>query len=114
MWYYQDLKVFNDIYLLTKKILEKIRKFPKLFKYTLWDKIQANLYNSISLLIALNPSYDKIPKITQMIYIFELLQVQIRLAKDMKCFSKISDYLEISEDITTILKQLEWWKKSIK
>lgn len=110
---YAHLKVFKDFYQLTLTIIATIREFPKMYKYTLGSAIQNNIYLILQNIVLSNStiaakrSVILLETITQV----ELLQIQIRLCKDLNCMPGNKAYYKISGELTSILKQLEGWYK---
>lgn len=108
---YGHLKVFKDSYELTKCSLASIRKFPKMFKYTLGSEIQNNMYAILNSIIVANSKIDKSENIREAITKLEIVQIQMRLAKDMQCFSNTNIWFDLTEKSNIILRQLEGWIK---
>lgn len=104
------LKVFKDSYDLTKCILVSIRKFPKMFKYTLGGEIQTNMFEMMSSIIMANSAPEKTTLIFEAIIKLEIVQIQMRLAKDMQCFSNNNVWYDLIIKSNEILKQLEGWR----
>jgi len=111
---YSHLKVFKDFYDFSKICLNSIRLYPRLFKYTLGDKIQDNIYHIIEQMVKANSINHKYEILSETIVNAELLQIQLRLSKDMHCFVNLNVWVELSNRLILILKQLEGWKKSQK
>lgn len=111
---YQHIKVFQDFYSFSLKLLDSLRRFPQLFKFTLATEIQKNVYNILYLIIKSNATLLKKEYLAQAVFQGELLQVQLRLSKDLQCFHNLSVYAHLSSELVCILKQLEGWKKSSK
>lgn len=109
---YDHLKVFKDFYSFSKDSINAVRKFPRIFKYTLGTSIQNNIYEVLKNIVKVNALKEKKELLSEIIIDVELLQIQIRLAKDLNCFTKIDTYFYLSEQITNILKQLEGWKRA--
>ncbi len=109
---YDHLKVFKDFYSFSKDSINAIRKFPQMFKYTLGSSIQNNIYEVLKNIVKVNALKEKKELLSSLIADVELLQIQVRLAKDLNCFTKMDTYFYLSEQITTVLKQLEGWKKA--
>ena len=109
---YQHLPVYKDCYDLTVQMLGVIRKFPRVFKYTLGEQIQNNLYSLLSMVVKVNRITHKDDALTEALFQAELIQIQIRLAKDLNCFTNIKTYLDISNRLVIVSRQLEGWKKS--
>lgn len=89
-----------------------MRKFPRQFKFTLGVAIQNNICEIFKLIVEVNSLTQKKTMLQEIIGKAELLQIQIRLSKDLDCFAKIDIYFFLSEQLTTVLKQLEGWKKA--
>ena len=106
---YEHLKVFKDCYDLTLEMVKVSRDFPKMFKYTLGGKIQEDLFAVLSLIQQANSAREKEPFQSAGILKMELLKIQIRLAKDLQCFSQ-DKYLVFIAEVESILRQLEGWK----
>lgn len=109
---YDHLKVFKDFYSLSEASINAIRKFPQMFKHTLGTDIQKNIYVVLKNLVKVNALKEKKELLSSLIVDVELLQIQIRLAKDLNCFTKMDTYFYLSEQLTNVLKQLEGWKRA--
>lgn len=110
---YSHLPIYNDFYKLSLIIIQHIRNFPRMFKYTLGSAMQNNIYEILAMIVETNSTKDKQVYIQKMIVKIELLQIQVRLCKDLNCFNKIDSYFYISESIANISKQLEGWRKAL-
>ncbi|MGC8867962.1 MAG: four helix bundle protein [Elusimicrobiales bacterium] len=108
---YEHLKVYKDFYDFSKQMLNSIRKYPKLFKYTLGSSIQEIIYEVLRGIVMVNGMEKKKEKLSELISYVELLQIQIRLSKDMNCFGDLNMYFNLSQRLTEVLKQLEGWRK---
>jgi hypothetical protein len=109
---YQHLPVYKDCYDLTVQVLGAIRRFPRVFKYTLGEQIQNNLYSLLSMVVKINSAVHKKELLATAVLETELILTQIRLAKDMRCFANLKVYLDLSNRLVIISKQLEGWRKS--
>jgi len=109
---YQHLPVYKDCYDLTVQVLGSVRRFPRVFKYTLGEQIQNNLYSLLSMVIRINSAIHKKELLAEAVLETELIQTQIRLAKDLNCFANIKVYLDLSNRLVIIGRQLEGWRKS--
>lgn len=109
---YEHLKVFQDFYAFSKDCNNAIRKFPRMFKYSLGQAIQENIYEILKNIVKVNSLKNKQELLATIIVDVELLQIQLRMAKDMNCFATMDSYFYLSKQITNVLKQLEAWKKA--
>jgi hypothetical protein len=110
---YQHLPIYKDTYDVTLGLLQSIRSFPRLFKYTLGSEIQKNLYTLLAMIVKVNGLYQKKDLLTNVSVQVELIQTQIRLARDCQCFKNIQSAIDFSNRLVKISRQVEGWRRSV-
>jgi len=85
----QHLPLYLKLYQLIKYLHERVRNFPKQYKYSLGQSILDLSWSCLDLLITANVlSYkEKHAKILQLSIIFDCLKVRLRIAQEMSVIS---------------------------
>lgn len=106
------VKKLYDLYLLTHKL---ISKFPKHEKYTLGEKIETNIIESIELIIFGNvqPKNFKDGYLLKANAKIEILKIFYRIAFEINAI-EIKNYLKAEEILQEIGKMLGGWIKYLK
>jgi len=111
---YNNLPVYKTSYDLLLEVFEIIKKFPREYKYTLWDKIKNEIIDLITSIYRANNSFDnRIFNIKSAREKVEILRLYMRLTKDLKLIN-INKYVNLSENIESLSKQLLAWENSFK
>lgn len=102
----RDIRIiYKASYGMTLSLFHVIKKYPKEFKYTLWDQIKKNCLELISTIYRANSLFDKIILIQESRWYLQSLRVLLRLSKDLHIVS-IEKFVFIQENIESISKQL--------
>ena len=110
---YQNLPVYKTSYDLLILIFSLVKEFSKEYKYTLWDSIKKELLELIKNVYKANSSFDnRLINIKNARENIETLRLYIRLCKDLKIIN-LKNFVDVSEKIESISKQLFSWEKSI-
>ena len=110
----RDIRIiYKASYDMTLSLFHVIKKYPKEFKYTLWDQIKKNCLELISTIYRANSLFDKIILIQLFRWYLQSLRVLLRLSKDLHIVS-IEKFVFIQENIESISKQKKKQKKKKK
>lgn len=117
---YQHLLLYLKIYQFIKFLYERVRNFPKQFKYTLGENILNLSWRCLDLVLEANalPNEEKYPKILELSITFDKLKVRLRMSQELNLISKrqfvhIQTY-NIKEIGEMIGGWLKWASKIIK
>ncbi len=111
---YNNLPVYKTSYDLLLEVFEVIKKFPREYKYTLWDKIKNEIIELITSIYRANNSFEnRIINIKNSREKVEVLRLYMRLTKDLKLVN-INKFVSFSENIESLSKQLLAWENSFK
>lgn len=116
MAYTENLKVYKLSYDMMIEIYKEISNFPKEYKYSLWEKIKEYTLEIVMNIYETNSIFDPEKRkqyLDKTIISAEKTKLLLRLSKDINILS-LTKFASISIVIVDILRQLEWWKKSIK
>jgi hypothetical protein len=80
---YQHLPIYKATYDLLNLITQKTRNFPRDFKYSLGDKIRNECIELVVHIYKANSSRDKTPFLENILERMQVIQLLIRLSKDM-------------------------------
>lgn len=111
-----ELNVYRDFYRLTQYILIEAPKFPRIYKYTLGERMMNVSLECLKYIQLINVSYDKETRLNYfnlLIAEFESLKILCRLSSDsnIRCLSK-NKFAFIVDLLSSIGKQITAWKKS--
>ena len=108
-----ELKVYRDTFNLTKLILEVVKQFPKLAKYTIGQRAIDTCLNLLDLIQMINMSEARERQTYFLRFIMnaEKLKVLVRLAVEEKIIS-VTKQSQIAILQNSIGKQISGWKKS--
>lgn len=110
---YQNLPVYKTSYDLLILIFFLVKEFSREYKYTLWDSVKKELLDLIKNVYKANSSFDnRLINIKNARENIETLRLYIRLCKDLKIIN-LKNFVDVSEKIESISKQLFSWEKSI-
>ncbi len=111
---YNNLPVYKTSYDLLLIIFDITKTFEKQYKYTLWDKIKNEIIDLITSIYRANNSFEnRLQNIKKSREQIEVLRLYIRLCKDLKLI-KLENFVDLSEKIESLSKQLFAWENSIK
>ena len=111
---YNNLPVYKTTYDLLLIVFEITKNFEKQYKYTLWDKIKNEIIDLITSIYRANNSFEsRLERIKKSREQVEVLRLYVRLTKDLKLI-KINIFVDLSEKIESLSKQLFAWEKSMK
>lgn len=105
---YNHLPVFQKTYLLTVEMYGVTSRFPRLYRFTLGEKLKALLSDLLCLIVAANGREDKAPSLDAATITLEQLRIHIRLASDLKILG-LGTYESMSRALEEISKQLSGW-----
>ena len=109
---YENIPVYKASYDLTLQLFHVIKKFPKDFKYTLWEQIKKDALTLIGSIYKANMVKEKQNKILEVRWYVESLKVLLRLSKDLHIIP-LDKFILISQSIEIISKQLVAWQNYI-
>ena len=108
-----ELKVYRDTFQLTKLILEVVKQFPKLAKYTIGQRAIDTSLMMLDLIQMINMSEARERQTYFLRFIMnaEKLKVLVRLAVEEQIIS-LTKQSQIAILQNSIGKQISGWKKS--
>ena len=108
-----ELKVYRDTYELTKLILEVVKQFPRLAKYTIGQRAIDTSLMMLDLIQMINMSEARERQTYFLRFIMnaEKLKILVRLAVEEKIIS-VTKQSQIAILQNSIGKQISGWKKS--
>lgn len=105
---YNHLPVFQKTYLLTVEMYGVTSRFPRLYRFTLGEKLKALLSDLLCHIVAANSQEDKVPSLEEAAITLEQLRIHIRLSSDLKILG-LGTYESMSRALEEISKQLSGW-----
>jgi hypothetical protein len=86
----QRLPLYYKFYQLIKFLYERVRNFPKQYKYTLGQNILDLSWQCLDLVLEANalPDKEKHQKILELSTTFDELKIRLRLAQEINLISK--------------------------
>jgi hypothetical protein len=108
----EDMVIISKTYDFILDITERVRKFPREYKFVLGERILENIYNILDEMIMAVYQKDKINLLKKINIRIEQLRFQIRLAKDYKIIT-IKQYEYVSGNLNEIGKMTGGWIKSL-
>ena len=107
-----ELKVYRDTFQLTKLILEVVKHFPKLAKYTIGQRAIDTCLNLLDLIQIINMSEarERQTYLLRFITNAEKLKILMRLAVEEQIIS-LTKQSQIALLQASIGKQISGWKK---
>lgn len=110
---YENLPVYKASYDLILQLFHVIKKFPKEFKYTLWEQIKKEALMLISYIYKANIIKDRRNESLQKCRAYlESNKVLIRISKDLHILS-LHKFIAINQSIELISKQLVARERSV-
>lgn len=111
---YEYLPVYKASYDLVLQLFHIIKKFPKEFKYTLWEQIKKDSLILIWNIYKANILKDRRKEsLSECRAYLESMKVMVRISKDLHILS-LEKFVTVSQSIETISKQLVGWENSEK
>lgn len=86
----EHLPLYLKLYQLIKFLYERVRNFPKQYKYTLGENILNTAWQCLDLVLEANvlPNEKKYPKILELSITFDKLKVRLRISQELNLISK--------------------------
>jgi len=86
----QQLPLYLKLYQLIKFLYERVRNFPKQYKYALGGNILNLSWQCLDLVLEVNalPDKEKQPKISDLSVTFDQLKIRLRMAQEINLISK--------------------------
>lgn len=107
---YKELSIYKSAYSLLVQAAQITRNYPRDFKKSIGDKVRDECVEIIVLIFKANVSYNKIPHIEKLLEHVQVVELLLRLSKDMR-FISTSQYAKVIEITDEIGKQSTGWKK---
>jgi hypothetical protein len=113
--FHADIPISQKVYDFYKELCITLTKFPKLYKYTLGQKIDQTTLDLYELLFLATTTqhYEKSHILEKASSKLELLKVLIRLAKDTQCI-ETKKYIYLETFLQETGKMLGGWIKHTK
>lgn len=105
---YQHLPIYKVTYDLLNLVTQKTRTFPRDFKYSLGDKIRNECIELVVYIYKANSSRDKSPYLENILERMQVIQLLIRLSKDMRLIN-IESFAQIVVLTDSISRQTTGW-----
>ncbi|OGJ61603.1 hypothetical protein A3A67_03160 [Candidatus Peribacteria bacterium RIFCSPLOWO2_01_FULL_51_18] len=105
---YNHLPVFQKTYLLTVEMYGVTSRFPRLYRFTLGEKLKALLSDLLCHIVAANSREDKVLSLEEAAITLEQLRIHVRLASDLKILG-LGTYESMSRTLEEISKQFSGW-----
>jgi len=103
---YEHLPIYKASYDLTLQLFHVIKKFPKEFKYTLWEQIKKDSLLLISSIYKANVMKERRKELLQECRAYlESNKVLLRISKDLHIFP-LDKFIFLSQSVEVISKQL--------
>lgn len=111
MGLYTNLPIYHQTYDLLKLVVNRVRDFPRDLKFSLGDRIRNETVDLVVFIYKANSNTNKVPFLAEMLERLQVIQLLVRLSKDMQCIS-IKQFSEISNTIQGLSKQTRGWLNS--
>jgi hypothetical protein len=108
---YTELPVYRDAYLLTLKVFEITKDFPREYKYTLGQDMKHDALHLLRCIYRANKHQNRAEHLEVFLDELELLKLEIRLCVEMKLIS-LKKQAALSELLTRIGKQVTGWRNA--
>jgi hypothetical protein len=105
---YQHLPIYKAIYDLLNLITKKTKTFPRDFKYSLGDKIRNECVELVVHIYKANSSRDKSPYLENILERMQVIQLLVRLSKDMRLIN-VESFAQIVMLTDSISRQTSGW-----
>jgi hypothetical protein len=107
----EELVVITRAYDLVREMTLRVDKFPRSRKYVLGDRILANVYEVLELLIEARYRREKVPLLDRVNVTLEKLRFQVRLAHDERYLST-RQYEFLVRQIDEVGRLVGGWRKT--
>ena len=107
---HKDLPIYKTAYELLTSAIKITANFPRDFKRLMGDEIRKECMAIALLIFRANVAANKIPHIEQLLERLQVIELAIRLSKDMR-FISTKQYAEVIEHTDAVGKQAQGWKK---
>ncbi|HAT7072803.1 TPA: four helix bundle protein [Legionella pneumophila] len=108
---YTELPVYRDTYLLTLKVFEVTKDFPREYKDTLGQDMKRDALHLLRCIYRANKHQNRAEHLEVFLDELELLKLEIRLCVEMKLISLKRQAL-LSELVERIGKQVTGWRNA--
>jgi hypothetical protein len=110
---YSQLPVYRASYDLLVSIFDFSRNFTREYKYTIGEKLKSETVDLITHIYRANSRQEKRPVLQQARENVEVIRLYMRLLRDLQQVS-IRQFVDISEKIEDVSRQLTGWQKSLR
>ena len=110
---YEHLPIYKSAYELLELTAIKTKDFPVNFKGTIGFKLTEETFNLVLYIYKANQTKEKIPFITNAIETIEMIELLLRLSKDLKLIN-IESHVKFIEITDSLLKQSNGWLRQQK
>lgn len=107
---YKELSIYKSAYELLVQAAQITKNYPRDFKKSIGDKVRDECVAIIVLIFKANTAYNKIPHIESLLEHLQVVELLLRLSRDMR-FISIGQYSKVIEITDEIGKQSTGWKK---
>jgi len=111
---YEHLNIYKEAYDLSLLLFQIVSKFPRDYKYSIWDKILDSILLIISNIVLIN-SNQKENRINYFLIFDEAifkLNLFLNISNDLKLFWNENNYIKSIESLLKIKKMKRSWEKS--
>ena len=106
-----SLPIYKVAYDLLDVATDVMKNMPRDFKQSLGGKIREHCVDIITLIFRANVSANKVPHLTQLLELLQVVELLMRLSKD-KRFISVKQYAKAVELTTQVGRQAGGWRKS--
>lgn len=106
-----ELPIYKDAYELLTVAVEITRSIPRDFKKLIGEKVREECLEIGILIFRANSHRDKVPHITTMLERLQVVELILRLARDMRLIST-GQYAKAAKLTQSIGRQASGWKKA--
>jgi len=105
---YTHLPIFKDSYNLSFEVYQRIKEFPREYKYTLGQRLKEKISDFLDDIVKANSLENKLENLESAQLKLECLKIHLRLAFDLKIMGKKS-FEFVVRKTEIISKQLSGW-----
>lgn len=105
-----ELPIFRDSYTLLQGLMHIQKEIPRIFRYSIGEKMINLSLNIIDQIYKANSSYDKLPYIEKIIACNNMLKMLLRLCHD-ESYLSLQQYTQVVEQVVRVGRQASGWKK---
>lgn len=105
---YHHLPIFKTTYDLLIELMHATKDFPREFKFSLGEKIQAHIVDLLVDIYRANSARDKVTFITSILEHVQFLDLFLRVSFDLKILPQ-ARYCAFIEKTSSIAKQSQGW-----